>query len=305
MINSSEVDLNLSGSEGDILLLGSIFDSDHTTPLPNQEQYLLGVRKELKLYEDKTIESSVDEPPEVELKELPPHLEYAFLEGDDKLPVIIAKDLKDEERKLFIKGWRVSIDYRKLIEVTERTTSHCPVMDQLLERLAGKPILLVPRWLLVWEIPHKIEFENKEINEAFPLETLGSIALKDDNTPWFADFANYHAGKFIVKGMSSQQKNKFFKDVLNFTSDGPTGGHYGANYTARKIFDSGFYWPTIYKDAHDFVTHCDICQSQGYSYERDEMPETPSKFCEIFTSGALIYGAVTVFKWDKSTTRGC
>ncbi|GJW72157.1 reverse transcriptase domain-containing protein [Tanacetum coccineum] len=64
------------------------------------------------------------------------------------------------------------------------------------------------------ENPHQDKFENKEINEAFPLETLGSIALKDDSTPWFADFANYHAGKFIVKGMSSQQKNKFFKDKL-------------------------------------------------------------------------------------------
>ncbi|GJX69593.1 reverse transcriptase domain-containing protein [Tanacetum coccineum] len=51
----------------------------------------------------KTVESSVDEPPEVELKELPPHLEYAFLEGDDKLPVIIAKDLKDEEKAALLK----------------------------------------------------------------------------------------------------------------------------------------------------------------------------------------------------------
>ncbi|GKF35958.1 hypothetical protein Tco_0112716 [Tanacetum coccineum] len=116
------------------------------------------------------------------------------------------------------------------------------------------------------ENPHQDKFENKEINEAFPLETLGSIALKDDNTPWFADFANYHAGKFIVKGMSSQQKNKFFKDVKHYFWDdpflfkicadqvirrcvsgqealdvlkachsGPTGGHYGANYTARNI----------------------------------------------------------------------
>ncbi|GJS07019.1 reverse transcriptase domain-containing protein [Tanacetum coccineum] len=71
------------------------------------------------------------------------------------------------------------------------------------------------------ENPHQICFENKEINEAFPLETLGSIALKDDNTPWFADFANYHAGKFIVKGMSSQQKNKFFKDVKHYFWDDP------------------------------------------------------------------------------------
>ncbi|GJQ99418.1 reverse transcriptase domain-containing protein [Tanacetum coccineum] len=62
-----------------------------------------GGRKELKLCEAKTVESSVNEPPEVELKELPPHLEYAFLEGDDKLPVIIAKDLKDEEKAALLK----------------------------------------------------------------------------------------------------------------------------------------------------------------------------------------------------------
>ncbi|GJS85762.1 reverse transcriptase domain-containing protein [Tanacetum coccineum] len=66
------------------------------------------------------------------------------------------------------------------------------------------------------ENPHQNEFENKEITETFPLETLGSVALRDDSTPWFADFANYHAGNFIVKGMSSQQKNKFFKDVKHY-----------------------------------------------------------------------------------------
>ncbi|GJT77602.1 reverse transcriptase domain-containing protein [Tanacetum coccineum] len=71
------------------------------------------------------------------------------------------------------------------------------------------------------ENPHQDEFENKEITETFPLETLGSVALRDDNTPWFADFANYHAGNFIVKGMSSQQKNKFFKDVKHYFWDDP------------------------------------------------------------------------------------
>nr|GFA52185.1 reverse transcriptase domain-containing protein [Tanacetum cinerariifolium] len=54
--------------------------------------------KELKVCEAKTDKSSVDEPPEVELKDLPPHLEYAFLEGDNKLPVIIAKELEDEDK---------------------------------------------------------------------------------------------------------------------------------------------------------------------------------------------------------------
>ncbi|GJY32090.1 hypothetical protein Tco_0415585 [Tanacetum coccineum] len=100
---SSEVDPNYQDPEGDILLLEAILNSEPPPPLPNQEQYLPGVRKELKLCEANTVEPSVDEPPEVELKELPPHLEYAFLEGDDKLPVIIAKDLKDEEKAALLK----------------------------------------------------------------------------------------------------------------------------------------------------------------------------------------------------------
>ncbi|GJR38998.1 reverse transcriptase domain-containing protein [Tanacetum coccineum] len=130
--------------------------------------------------------------------------------------------------------------------------------------------------------------------KTFPLETLGMVTIcGDNNAPWFADFANYHTWNFVIKEMSSQQKRKFFKDIKHYFWDdpflfkictdqviqrcvsgqeafnilkayhsGPTGGHYCANYTAKKIFASGFYWPTIYKDAHDFVTRCDICQRQ-------------------------------------------
>nr|GEX86877.1 DNA-directed DNA polymerase [Tanacetum cinerariifolium] len=72
-------------------------------PLPNHEQDMPSFKKELKVCEAKTVKSSVDEPPEVELKDLPPHLEYAFMEGDNKLPVIIAKELGDEEKSALIK----------------------------------------------------------------------------------------------------------------------------------------------------------------------------------------------------------
>ncbi|PWA89749.1 hypothetical protein CTI12_AA107640 [Artemisia annua] len=163
------------------------------------------------------------------------------------------------------------------------------------------------------ENPHQSDLEKKEINESFPLETLGSISHNDSSTPWFADFANYHAGNFIRKGMSSQQKKKFFKDVKHYFWDepylfrtcadqvirrcvhgaeaneillachnGPTGGHHGANYTARKVFDSGFYWPTIYRDAQDLVKSCDSCQRQGKISQRDEMPQNAIQVCEIF-----------------------
>nr|GFB49055.1 reverse transcriptase domain-containing protein [Tanacetum cinerariifolium] len=88
--------------EGDILLLEAILNSEPLPPLPNHEQYLPSYKKELKVCEAKTIKSSVDEPPEIELKDLPHHLEYAFLEGDNKLPVIIAKELGSEEKAALI-----------------------------------------------------------------------------------------------------------------------------------------------------------------------------------------------------------
>ncbi|GKD23359.1 reverse transcriptase domain-containing protein, partial [Tanacetum coccineum] len=92
---SPEIDESYYDSEGDILLLEEYLNDDPSSPpLPPQE---------LKVVEPKNEKSSIDEPPEVELKDLPPHLEYAFLEGTDKLPVIIAKDLKDEEKAALIK----------------------------------------------------------------------------------------------------------------------------------------------------------------------------------------------------------
>ncbi|GJY14027.1 reverse transcriptase domain-containing protein [Tanacetum coccineum] len=84
--------------EGDILILEAILNSEPPLPPPSQGTYLPEVRTELKVCETNTANSSVDEPTEVELKELPPHLEYAFLEGDNKLPVIIAKELDVEEK---------------------------------------------------------------------------------------------------------------------------------------------------------------------------------------------------------------
>nr|GEZ06807.1 reverse transcriptase domain-containing protein [Tanacetum cinerariifolium] len=140
------------------------------------------------------------------------------------------------------------------------------------------------------ENPHQNVLDPKEINESFPLETLNLVSTHgNQSTSWFADFTNYHAGKFIVKGMSSQQKSKFFKDVKHYFWDdpylfqncddqvirrcvsgqeaveilkachsGPTGGHHEPNYIARKMFDSRFYWPTIYRDAQNLVKNYDV-----------------------------------------------
>nr|GEV39640.1 reverse transcriptase domain-containing protein [Tanacetum cinerariifolium] len=99
---SPEVDHFYFDPEGDILLLEAFLNDDPSLPPPNQGNYLPEVRKETKICEAKSDKSSIDEPPEIELKDLPPHLEYAFLEGDDKFPVIIAKHLSDEEKTVLI-----------------------------------------------------------------------------------------------------------------------------------------------------------------------------------------------------------
>nr|GEV29175.1 reverse transcriptase domain-containing protein [Tanacetum cinerariifolium] len=92
---SPEIDDCYYDSEGYILLREEFLNDDPSSPLI--------LPQELKVVEPTNEKSSIDEPPVVELKGLPPHLENAFLEGDDKLPVIIAKDLKDEEKTTLIK----------------------------------------------------------------------------------------------------------------------------------------------------------------------------------------------------------
>nr|GEZ56263.1 reverse transcriptase domain-containing protein [Tanacetum cinerariifolium] len=234
------------------------------------------IQKELKICEAKNDKSSIDEPPEVELKDLPPHLDYAFLEGDDKFPVIIVNDLSVEEKATLIKvlkshkqaiawklsiikginpefcthkilmednfepmvqhqrrvnpkihevikkevlklldarliypisdspwlspvhcvpkkggftvveneeneliptrlvtGWRVCIDYRKLNEATCKDHFPLPLMDEILERLVGNKYYCFLDGFS--ENPHQSVLDKKEINEAFPLETLNVI----------------------------------------------------------------------------------------------------------------------------------
>ncbi|GKA34779.1 reverse transcriptase domain-containing protein [Tanacetum coccineum] len=357
---SPEVDDSYYDPEGDILLLESFLNDDPSLPPPTQGNYLPEIRKELKVCEAKNDKSSIDEPPEVELKDLPPHLEYAFLEGDNKLPVIIAKDLSVEEKAALIKVLKShkraiteKLSDNKVLpeffELTRFESERTPKVyewlsfmsmiekmmevfmddfsvfgnsfknclsrvDKMLQSIVytdhsalkylfakkdSKARLL--QWVLLLqeftfkvidtkgaenlvadhlsrlENPYENVLDPKEVNEKFPLETLNMVTSR-------AEISFEGAGSFfwddpyLFKICADQVIRRCVAvqeafDILKACHSGPTGGHYGANYTTKKVFDSGFYWPTIYKDAHDLVTRCDTCQRQGKISQRDEMPQ--------------------------------
>nr|GEZ03476.1 hypothetical protein [Tanacetum cinerariifolium] len=380
---SQEV-LGFSDVIGDILFLEAFLNDDPSLPPSNQGMYLFQIRKELKISKAKNDKSLIDEPPKVKLKDLPPQLEYAFFEGDDKFPFINSKDLSVEEKAALIKvlkshkqaiAWKLSDNkginpkfytHKILIEddfkpaVQHQRRVNLKIYDvikkEVLKLLDARLIYIISDspWVFMddflvfrnsfrtclshlekmlkrcedtnlflnWETshfmvkegivldhkiskngievdkakvdviaklphpttvkgaenlaadhlsrlenPHQSVLDKKEINETFPLLTLNVVSFRgDSSTQWFADFANYHAGNFVVKGMSSQQKNKFLKDVKHYFWDdpflfkiyadqvirrcvhgqeavdilkachnGPTEGHHSPNYTAKKV----------------------------------------------------------------------
>nr|GFC84268.1 reverse transcriptase domain-containing protein [Tanacetum cinerariifolium] len=88
--------------------------------------------------------------------------------------------------------------------------------------------------------------------------------------------------------MSTQQKNKIFKDAKKlstssqFATVDPPGDTTVPTTPSKKVFDSGFYCPTIYKDAFELVKNCDSCQRQGNFLQKDEMPQNAIQVYEIF-----------------------
>jgi hypothetical protein len=164
------------------------------------------------------------------------------------------------------------------------------------------------------ENPNLEDLKENEIDDYFPNETLMTIGTSNEKAiPWFADFANYLVANILKKGLTHAQQNKLFSEfkhyyweepylfkmcpdgminrcvygsktrrILDECHHGPTEGHYGPSTTAKKVFDVGFYWPTIFKEAHTLVQNCDACQRSGNLSRRDEMPQKSIQVCEIF-----------------------
>nr|GEY76165.1 reverse transcriptase domain-containing protein [Tanacetum cinerariifolium]GEZ04644.1 reverse transcriptase domain-containing protein [Tanacetum cinerariifolium] len=133
--------------------------------------------------------------------------------------------------------------------------------------------------------------------------------------------------KGLAKGMSSQQKNNFFKDVKHYFWDdpflfkiyadqvirrcvygqeaiaiikachnGPTRGHHGPNYTAKKVFDSGFYCPTINHDSHELLKSCELVNVREIFRNEMKCLKISSKFANFSTFGHRFHGVVLVLK---------
>ncbi|CAL2247858.1 unnamed protein product [Prunus armeniaca] len=148
------------------------------------------------------------------------------------------------------------------------------------------------------------------IPEAFPDEQLLTIEVSE---PWYADIVNYIVSKQVPSTITRHQRDKLkkiarfyvwddpylwkycpdqiirrcvhdseFNSILTFCHTYACGGHFGTQRTTLKVLECGFYWPTIFKDARTFCMTCDRCQRTGNIGAKDQMPQTPIFYVEIF-----------------------
>ncbi|GJS43016.1 reverse transcriptase domain-containing protein [Tanacetum coccineum] len=242
----------------------------------------------------------------------------------------------------------IEVDRAK-VDVIAKLPHPTTVKGTLKKKLTEASILVVPDWNLPFELMcdasdfaigavlgqrrskhfQPIHYASKTMTEAqihYTTTEKTLVRYASESTPWFADYANFHAGNFIIKGMTTQQKKKFFKDVKHYFWDdpylfricadqiirrcvhgqeaidilkacheGPTGSHHSANLTARKVFDTGFFWPTIYRDAHTLIKSCDRCQKQGKFPQRAKMPQNAIQFAQVMSKYGVTHHLATAY----------
>ncbi|RDY08589.1 putative mitochondrial protein, partial [Mucuna pruriens] len=188
-------------------------------------------------------------------------------------------------------------------------------LKYLLKKPDAKPRLI--RWMILLQefdlkIRHKKGIDNvvadhlsrierepdpMPIRDDFPNEQLLHM---DTSTPWFVDICNFivasqfplEASRLYKEKIKSDANNQVIRkcileseisSVLHFCHATTGGGHHGSTRTTWKVLDCGFYWPTIFRDAHQFVLACEQCQRVGTTISsRHEMPQQPILFCEVF-----------------------
>jgi len=163
----------------------------------------------------------------------------------------------------------------------------------------------------------RMHFEKPQelpINDSMRDDMLYRISRSD---PWYADIVNFMVAGYVRPGAD---KKKLIYESRHHLWDEPYlfrvcadgllrrcvpaeeglqiikkchsssyGGHYGAFRTHAKIWQSGFFWPTMYQDTKEFVRRCNACQRHGNINSRDAMPLTTNLQIELFDVWGIDY----------------
>ncbi|GJT00480.1 reverse transcriptase domain-containing protein [Tanacetum coccineum] len=117
-------------------------------------------------------------------------------------------------------------------------------------------------------------------------ETPCDFSVEDLVEPWYVDIVNFIVTKFMRKGITMQQRRKFFDDeklnILDHCHTGPTRGHYGTTLISKKVYEAIFFCPTIFKDVMSYVQLCNAWQRSGNTSSHDEMSQNQIQLCEVF-----------------------
>ncbi|GJV90631.1 reverse transcriptase domain-containing protein [Tanacetum coccineum] len=149
-------------------------------------------------------------------------------------------------------------------------TDHSAI-KYLFAKKDAKPRLM--RWILLLQEFDVIIREHKKSRGMCRRDHL-----PDQKNKFFKDVKHYFwDDPFLFKICADQVirrcvHGKEALDILEACHNGPTGGHHGANLTAKKVFDAGFFWPTIYKDAHEFGAPRAIISDRGTHFCNERLP---------------------------------
>ncbi|RVW66364.1 Retrovirus-related Pol polyprotein from transposon 17.6 [Vitis vinifera] len=152
------------------------------------------------------------------------------------------------------------------------------------------------------------------INDDFPEESLMLL----EKAPWYAHIANYLVTGEVPSEWKAQDRKHFFakihayyweepflfkycadqiirkcvpeeeqQGILSHCHENACGGHFASQKTAMKVLQSGFTWPSLFKDSHIMCRSCDRCQRLGKLTKRNQMPMNPILIVDLFMFGAI------------------
>ncbi|GKD25326.1 reverse transcriptase domain-containing protein [Tanacetum coccineum] len=157
-------------------------------------------------------------------------------------------------------------------------TDH-PALKYLFSKKDAKPRLIR------LENPNLRTFAKEEIADKFPDKHLMILKPKlNEDEPWYPDYVNYIVGKILCPNniMRRCVAGDEIHEILAHCHSGPTRGHHSASITERKVYEAGFFWFSIFKDAKDYVMKCDACQRSRNISSRSEMPQNNIQVRDVF-----------------------